>query len=170
MQKNVMYLYENGTSETLTSEDCNAEFITAALQANYCTLICEYSQSWNTENSIVTSLPIIDLMQVFNDSLLKLATASVVEINGPLPEREPVHYHLSHVIGMVFEGRGKLIAHLDGEAVSVNPGDLVIIPRGAMHFFETEEGGIMKWIAMELSDRPIDYQKHYADLERSALQ
>jgi mannose-6-phosphate isomerase-like protein (cupin superfamily) len=165
----IVTLHENGSKKIQEHRGEIEHFISTSLEENFCTLVRGFSESWTTDNSRVTSLPVLNLLNVFKDADVQLATASVVEINGPLPEDEGVHYHLSHVVGMVFEGVGSIISHVEGESVEVHEGDLVIIPRGVMHFFTSTPGHVMRWVAMEVSDRPIDYQKHFDDYERKAL-
>lgn len=132
-----------------------------------CAIVRSPSVSWSTGNSVVTSSPVLSVTDIFTGHKAVNVTASLVQINGRTDE--PVHYHTSHVVGMVVSGRGFFLTSREAGAreFDVTPGDLVIIPQGAMHYFVSDEP--MAWIALEVSHLPIDYQKHYTDEERTAL-
>lgn len=106
----------------------------------------------------MVSAPIVDLLSIFPDSNTANCTSSLVTINGP--SDEPPHFHLSHVLGIVVSGTGVV---RDGESrrKKVIDGDLVVIPKGVLHYFETAQGEELKWIALEFNDGEIDYQKHF---------
>ena len=89
---------------------------------------------------------------------------NVVIIDGNEIDKEGLHVHLSHIIAVVFDGEGTLYYENEkGERVEAvaKKGDIVIVPRGAMHYFT----GKISFSAFEFSD-VIDYQKHhYSDIE-----
>ena len=133
-----------------------------------CTAIKNFATSWSTGNSVVSSAPIVNLTGVFPDLGKTNITASLVHIEGV--DDEDVHYHTSHVIGYVVSGEGKFMVsrEKDSPIFGISAGDVVVIPRGAMHYFISETK--MDWIGLEISDLPIDYQKHLQDHERTGLQ
>lgn len=54
--------------------------------------------------------------------------------------REKPHIHRTHdLIVILQQGRGRI--HLGQEAVSVRAGDVVVIPRGVVHYYEHEGTG-----------------------------
>lgn len=132
-----------------------------------CTIIKNFATSWSTGNSVVNSAPIVNLKGVFPDLDKTNVTASIVHIEGV--DDEDVHYHTSHVIGYTFAGEGKFLTSraVDAPIFDVKAGDVVIIPRGAMHYFVSDT--TMDWLALEISDMSIDYQKHLQDEERAGL-
>ncbi len=89
---------------------------------------------------------------------------NVVVIDGNELAKEGLHVHLSHIIAIVFDGKGVLEwQNHKGEKYTTNAekGDCVIVPRGAMHYFI----GKLSFSALEFSDI-IDYQKHhYSNIE-----
>lgn len=133
-----------------------------------CVAIKNFATSWSTGNSIVNSAPIVNLAGMFPDLSKVNVTASMVHIEGV--NDEDVHYHTSHVVGYVIHGEGQLMVSRDPSfpVLDIVAGDVVIIPRGAMHYFVSNTK--MDWIALEISDLPIDYQKHLHDDEREGIQ
>jgi mannose-6-phosphate isomerase-like protein (cupin superfamily) len=133
-----------------------------------CVAIKSFATSWSTGNSVVNSAPIVNLAGMFPDLSKVNVTASIVHIEGV--DDEEVHYHTSHVIGYVVSGEGQFMVSRDPAfpILDIVAGDVVIIPRGAMHYFVSSTK--MDWIALEISDLPIDYQKHLQDHERTGLQ
>jgi len=128
-----------------------------------CTVLRASSHGWSSANSTVYSTPIIDVMHVFSLGRIEIG-ASIVRIEGECGE--PLHFHISHLVGLVVRGCGWLCIPDEAETarvarVRVDTGDAVVIPRGALHLFECEPDGFLDYIALEISDRPIDYQKHW---------
>jgi mannose-6-phosphate isomerase-like protein (cupin superfamily) len=86
---------------------------------------------------------------------------NVVKIDGNEIDKEGLHVHLSHIISIIFEGEGTLYhenANGDKLETIAKAGDIVIVPRGSMHYFT----GKLSFSALEFSDI-IDYQKHHYD-------
>lgn len=52
-------------------------------------------------------------------------------LSGPSPEL-PLHYHDQDIIGYVMEGETYVLDE-DGIAITVGPGDRMVIPKGAWH-------------------------------------
>ena len=130
-----------------------------------CTVLRASSHDWTSANSRVFSTPVVDVMQVFSAQRVEIG-ASIVCIAGECGE--PLHFHLSHLVGLVVRGGGWLCIPAPGDRtsvarVAVSVGDAVVIPRGALHLFECDPTGFLDYIALEVSDRPIDYQKHWKE-------
>jgi hypothetical protein len=89
---------------------------------------------------------------------------NIVIIDGTEIDEEGLHVHLSHLIAIVFDGSGVLEWETKTGQRKKNlakKGDLVIIPRGVMHYFT----GKLSFAGIEISDI-IDYQKHhYSSIE-----
>ena len=118
-------------------------------------------------------------MGLFSNLGLVHITASLVRLDGM--SNKSGHFHTSHLIAVVVSGdaqlrtgkeidlfseNGKLVPH-DGIAV-VMTGGVVIIPRGENHFFDPNTSG-MTYVGLEISDRPIDYQKHFSLEDRNEI-
>lgn len=84
---------------------------------------------------------------------------NVVIIDGSEIDKEGLHVHLSHLIAIVFDGSGILEWETESgqkKKSFAEKGDLIIIPRGVLHYFT----GKLSFAGIEISDI-IDYQKHY---------
>lgn len=127
-----------------------------------CEVLKSSQHEWNSGNSTVSSTPPVDLAGIFGSSHIEVG-ASVVRIVGE--SGEPLHFHSSHLVGLVVRGSGWLCRpnEQDGgiSRRATARGDVVIIPRGALHLFECDRDGELEYIALEFSDGPIDYQKHW---------
>jgi quercetin dioxygenase-like cupin family protein len=142
------------------------EFL-SLFKKSVCTLIHGKSRKWESSNSTVFSCPALDLNGVFARESRLEAGASLVSIDGEADE--DLHFHTSHLLGTVVRGEGFLcvptdLANAQAGRISripVQPGDVVVIPRGALHIFQCEVGKRLEYIALEVSDSPIDYQKHH---------
>lgn len=125
------------------------------------------SRPSTTTNSLVMSIPAINDVERFFPGRSCNIASSLVEIRGPTDE--PLHFHSSHLIGLVVSGEGFCRYIQPGESVEhreqVLPGDIVLLAQEAMHIFECEPGKTMTYVALEFSDREIDYQKHFHDQE-----
>lgn len=102
-----------------------------------------------------------------------------VEIEGSLPENEPVHYHHSHVVAQVFEGTGilkyaptridpdtkKIVACGPVAEKRVEAPAIVVIPRNALHVFDAPNSSL-KYVALEIGETPndVDHQMHHKDV------
>ena len=65
----------------------------------------------------------------------------------------PIHYHDHDIIGYVMEGHTYLLDE-DGERVSLDPGDRLVIPKGAWH----AEGQVLEKVVYIVSFRePIPF-------------
>ena len=133
-----------------------------------CVVFKEAGRAQKTGNSVLVSSPVVDILQVLNNASWIEATVSSVAIKGT--SNEPLHYHTSHLIGLVVSGEGYLLiskenVENDGiDRVPVTVGDVIVIPRGAYHIFECDPTGELDYIALEFSDEAIDYQKHHRPL------
>ena len=145
-------------------QDCPSSELrfTDLLRLKDCTVIKEASLTWSSANSIVRSSPITDLSQLFSLSCQINCAVSLVSIHGA--SGEPLHYHTSHLIGLVVRGSGWLLTTKNSELEhqkQVGLGDVIVIPKGVYHIFECDPAGAMDYIALEVSDGIIDYQKHW---------
>jgi quercetin dioxygenase-like cupin family protein len=123
------------------------------------------SKKWSSSNSVVRSLPALRVEDSLGGDLQEVG-ASLVAISGP--SDEPLHYHSSHLIGVVTSGRGWFC--VPGEGGVANPvrqevvaGDVVVIPRSVLHLFDCDPGGQLDYVSLEFSDKAIDYQKHWRE-------
>lgn len=131
---------------------------------NSCSIINNELNKWESTNSTVTSSPIIHLNELFGENTNIQTATSLVSIKGY--SGEPLHYHTSHVLGIVIKGKGWLRIlgeNQQKENLTVGEGDIAIIPRGVLHSFECEPSSIIEYIALEVSDTAIDYQKHHLE-------
>jgi quercetin dioxygenase-like cupin family protein len=135
----------------------------SALGTDHCSLFKGAALQWNSANSKVLSMPALRLSDT-QGSLVETG-ASIVCIAGP--SNEPLHYHSSHLVGVVTRGSGWLCVPGLDKAVParlpVSSGDVVVIPKGALHLFDCDPDTEMDYVALEVSDGPIDYQKHWKD-------
>lgn len=127
------------------------------LQMQRCTVVSSAAQVGKMGNSVLTSVPVLKLSELFADIRSIELTASWVKIRGA--STEPVHYHTSHLVACLVQGMGWLRTDQGREVVVI--GDVVVIPRGINHFFDPDPAVGLDYIAYEISDSPIDYQKHY---------
>lgn len=132
--------------------------IAELLKLKKCTILKKWPRSTDAGNSVVTSAPPLKLDGVFSDLSKVEITTSLVQIKGP--SDEPLHFHSSHLVGLVVRGHGYMRTD-DWESAYVKQGDVVVIPRGVNHYFTCESGTEMDYISYEISDTPIDYQKHF---------
>ena len=127
------------------------------LKRSACTLMPNGAQVGKTGNSVVTSSLVTHLDGLFPDLSKIQTTCSLVEIRGA--SNEPTHYHTSHLVGLVIRGHGYL--REPQQRQPVKKGDIVVIPRGVQHYFDCDDAGELDYIAYEVSDQDIDYQKHF---------
>jgi len=131
--------------------------------ADRCVFLQRAVNTWSSANSRVTSLPAFDLLRAFSRLSHYNVASSLVSIAGP--STEPLHFHTSHVFGVATKGRGvlrhKIIGQPEELRTIVEEGDVALIPSTVLHLFETEDNGIFEYIAVEVSEKPIDYQKHW---------
>lgn len=118
------------------------------------------SELWVTENSTVESSPVIKLEEIY-EAIQEIRVAiSLVDVK---PKKgEPLHYHDSHVIGVITEGNAVFRYKKNNEEkqIAVEQGDVVLIPENAYHVFECDDTQKMKYMALEFASKEIDYQKH----------
>ena len=135
--------------------------IREALGLRACSILHGRGNDWNTMNSVVFSIPAMTQSDLATICSPKNVTCSLVRVMGPTAE--PLHFHTSYIVGLIVSGEGILlnrgIGNFDRSDV-VSIGDIVVIPRGAPHVFTTRPEGRMEYIALEFSDREIDYQAH----------
>lgn len=133
-----------------------------ALRRPTCSVFRAAGQKWETPNSSVASVPGLGFPALKAACDPRNFTVSIVRVSGPTPE--PLHYHISHIVGLVVSGRGELRYESEDGSESTfeaNEGDLVVIPKGAYHVFETKCGSPMEYIAFEFSEAELDYQAHW---------
>lgn len=134
------------------------ENIAELLKLKKCTILNNWPRSTEAGNSIVTSAPPLKLDGVFPDMSKIELTTSLVQIKGP--SEEPLHFHSSHLVGLIVRGMGYMKTD-EWDSVYIKQGDVIIIPREVNHYFTCDEGKEMDYISYEISDTPIDYQKHF---------
>lgn len=125
------------------------------------------TKAWSSENSEVISLPAFDFTQLFAGRPNQNIACSLVSISGH--SSEPLHFHTSNVVGIMTKGSGTLKHKAANSAKEVHTevslGDVMFIPVRILHSFETPIGGLLEYIAFEISEAPIDYQKHLPENE-----
>ena len=136
------------------------------LEKKECLIIKKAANKWSEGNSCVTSSPIVDIRKVFS-AADKIETAvNFVEIKGR--NEEPLHFHTAHLVGVITGGEGYLLTASDDKTTfikkqTMSAGDVIVIPQGAFHYFQPfTEDGELDYIALEFSDKEIDYQKHHS--------
>jgi mannose-6-phosphate isomerase-like protein (cupin superfamily) len=103
-----------------------------------------------------------------------------VEIVGNLPSGEKPHYHNSHVVAMVVDGSGILLYARTGvdqktgkrtalenvHTIPAHAGDIIVIPRNALHVFDAPRSSL-KYVALEIGETPehVDHQMHHKDVD-----
>jgi oxalate decarboxylase/phosphoglucose isomerase-like protein (cupin superfamily) len=167
MQMNDFQISEGySAAENLLDLQRSPDGLSRMLAAGACVVYKNAANTWKTANSTVTSSPIIDVLQIFNGTKAAANVAvNFVSIRGTICE--PLHYHTSHLIGVVIHGDGVLKSATDEKEsnlreLQVGAGDVILIPRGAYHIFDCEASGGLDYIALEFSDHDIDYQKHWS--------
>lgn len=152
----------------VTVVEDQATAIATYLPLDHCTILRARGQEWSTPNSLVASIPALTLGELATACRPANLTASIVKVAGPTPE--PMHFHTSCIVGLVVRGSGTLL-YRDGSGQDgreqVACGDVVIIPRGALHVFVTGASEAMDYIALEFSDRELDYQAHWTNSSES---
>jgi quercetin dioxygenase-like cupin family protein len=146
------------------------DIISELLSRKDCAVLKDGGHEWRSSNSTVLSTPVVELLGMFASENLELG-ASIVRISGE--SGEPLHFHSSHLVGLVIRGQGWLclpgfvnnasVGEADVRRVAVQLGDVAVIPRGALHLFECAHSSELDYLAVEFSDRPIDYQKHWSN-------
>jgi gentisate 1,2-dioxygenase len=96
------------------------------------------------------------VVQLINPALTALRSAShtlTANVQMVLPgEIAPSHRHTTAAIRFIIEG-ASTVTIVNGEAVEMRPGDLVLTPGGYWHGHINESDGPMLW--MDTLDRPI---------------
>jgi quercetin dioxygenase-like cupin family protein len=134
------------------------------LSLRHCTVLKGRGQAWTTPNSLVASVPALSLGALSTACPPSNLTTSIVKVAGPT--HEPMHFHTSFIVGLVVTGSGILRfqnAARREAAERVECGDVIIIPRGALHVFITADAETMDYIALEFSDKELDYQAHWTE-------
>lgn len=145
------------TAESISSLICSA------LRRPNCTIINGAAVSWGTVNSRVFAVPAMAVADIEKISRCRALACNLVKVDGETPEG--LHFHTSFLVASITSGPGTLHANTDrGELVShsVREGDVIVIPRGALHVFSTQSGNPMEYIALEFADGEIDYQAHHS--------
>lgn len=108
-------------------------------------------------NSHVYSIPALR----FNNFIGELTINNIV-VTGVL--NEPLHYHKTNIIALVTYGRGRIFSFLEKEGLrksdDISIGDIVIIPKGILHAFESNLNETATYAVLEMGEH-IDYQKHF---------
>lgn len=135
------------------------------LERTECVVYKGVANIWEAGNSTVTSSPAIDIFNIFSSTERIEVAVNLVSVQDI--SEEPLHYHSSHLIGVIVRGKGVLLTSKINnrqeaiEKTAVSVGDVVVIPRGANHIFQCNYSEELHYIALEFSDKAIDYQKHW---------
>ena len=165
MQTNEVQISKSySATENLNDATVSPNRLREILETGTCAVYKNAANTWKTANSTVTSSPIVDVWHIFEGTRAANVAVNIVSIRGT--SGEPLHYHTSHLIGVVVKGDGMLRSATDKRESNlkdwqVAAGDVILIPRGAYHMFECEPSGNLDYIALEFSDHEIDYQKHW---------
>jgi mannose-6-phosphate isomerase-like protein (cupin superfamily) len=131
--------------------------IAKLLQLNKCTVLSKITEAVKDGNSEFVSLPALNLNNLFTENSSLEFSANFVKIDGN--QNEPVHYHISHVVGVILEGDAYL--KTDQGQFPVSKGDVVVVPKNVNHEFICEDGKQMIYMAYEIADRQLDFKKHF---------
>lgn len=124
-----------------------------------CTVKRNSSLRWKSDNSEVQSIPSLTV----GTDCVKCVGVSLVTICGP--SGEDLHFHKADIVGLVIYGAARLRFRSEGDIERVSnvvENDVVFIPRGVFHLFECCLGETMRYVALELSESELDYQKHWS--------
>ncbi len=140
------------------------EEIKKALLSKECSHFRDFIQAWKSENSTVISTPKIVLSSVLGNSSAAETALNIIHITGPTTE--DLHYHTSAVVGIILSGRGWFEKGMskhrsECERVLAKTGDVIVIPKDAYHLFNCDEGDEIVVASVEISDKPLDYQRHF---------
>lgn len=126
------------------------------LSKTECTVLPGAGYTWTSKGARVMSSPIIELLQLFHHAGEIESAVSFVSVTRS--KHTELHYHDSHSIGMIVGGAGSLIVPDKTSGLSrviVKAGDVVTIPRGALHALECEPYGKLDFISLEFRDSSI---------------
>lgn len=97
-------------------------------------------------------------------------TADVIDIHPDTPNLDAMlarfdkeHWHDEDEVRFTIEGHGLFHLHIDGQVVSVTvgPGDLLVVPRGSLHWFHLCEDRRIR--AIRLFQDTAGWTPHYSD-------
>ena len=146
------------TDRTLSKQLVGTMDIAYLLTQRACAVVRASALSWTSGTSSVVSVPAVHVSYLFGARDIMSCGTSLVRISGATVE--PLHYHKSHVVGIVVRGRGWLLCSQERRE-RISTGDCIVIPRGVLHFFVCDAEESMEYVALEVSDQDIDYQKHF---------
>ncbi len=127
------------------------------LQLNKCTVLPSSSSLIKDGNSAFISLPPVRINDLFDSTHNTEVSANYVHINGY--DNEPMHHHISHVVGVII--KGKAFLQTEEGNIPVEQGDVVIVPKGVKHEFICDEGKEMDYMAYEIANTSLDFKKHF---------
>jgi len=138
------------------------------LRLSYCSIIKQGIEIDVIGNSIVYASQSFEVLNTIKDFFPSKDISEIkfgfnfVQIQGNMPQGEELHIHVSYLIGIAVEGKGKLIYKKNETVLTelVESGDMFFIPRNAFHYFEGDP--VIRFSALEFGPI-IDYQKHYYD-------
>mgnify|MGYP003517061127 CR=1 len=131
--------------------------ISNLLQLNKCTVLPQSSTPTKDGNSIFTSIPPLRINDLFSDTANVELSANYVHISGY--DNEPMHHHISHVVGVIIKGSAYL--QTDEGNIPVQQGDVVVVPKGIKHEFICDDGKEMDYMAYEIANISLDFNKHF---------
>jgi quercetin dioxygenase-like cupin family protein len=153
----------SGKTATAPPQDMEAWLKKALSRWNDCSFCPAMTHEWESTNSSVVSLPAFNFGRMFGTTNFQNIACSLVSISGPTDEA--LHFHTSHVVGVVTSGAGRLRHTAIGKSIErqtvLKTGDVAFIPKNCLHLFDTDEGGHINYVAFEVSEDEIDYQKHW---------
>lgn len=109
-------------------------------------------EHWNTENDIPQDASSDQILRAYEKQINELkkrggyVTADVIDINQDTPGLDAMlakfnieHYHNEDEVRFIIDGRGLFHIHPQRGpvvAIEVEPGDLIRVPRGTLHWFD----------------------------------
>jgi mannose-6-phosphate isomerase-like protein (cupin superfamily) len=140
----------------LSLQDRRSQYLNQLLRQTKCAVLKDCSFTWVTSESKVTSSPIIEILDVLDAPANVSVMVSFVSITES--NKSELHYHDTHSIGVIVSGSGTLVVPKQGytrdrlRRMPLTVGDVVAIPRGALHVLECDPNGRLDFIALDFCD------------------
>ena len=152
-------------NELFDSLTVSPEDISRAIRNPQCTVFKGAVGTYERDNSIVFASQFFPLFQTYLDTFPEAGKdlnvgITYLKIKGSR-SGEPLHYHTADIIGLITVGRGVLLYENNGEQrEEAVEGDMIVIPKGALHCFDCNPGEDLHYAAILLG-KEIDYQRHH---------
>lgn len=161
-------------NELFDSLTVRPEDIVRAIRSPFCTVFKGAVGSYERDNSVVFASQFFPLFRTYFDTFPEMGQdmnvgITYLKISGSR-SNEPLHYHTADIVGLITVGSGVLLYENNGERrEEAVEGDMIVIPKGALHCFDCSPGKDLHYAAILLG-KEIDYQRHHFDpAEDSAL-